>query len=84
MFELDFSYEVNGKKVSLDQFGNEFEKAALMEVKDTIKSKLETVICKEHQQRPKVKIVSSGSDEIKFEITGCCQPLIDDATATLK
>jgi hypothetical protein len=84
MFELDFSFEVNGKKVSPDQFGNEFEKAVLMEITDTIKSKLESVICEEHQQRPKIKIVGSGSDEIQFEINGCCQKLIDDATAKLK
>ncbi len=84
MFEIDFSYEVNGKKVSLDQFGNELEKAVLMEAKDMIKSKLESVVCKEHQQRPKVKIVASSSDEIDFEINGCCQQLIDDATAKLK
>lgn len=84
MFELDFSYEVNGKKVSPDQFGNKFEKAVLIEITDTIKSKLESVICKEHQQRPKVKIVGSGSDEIKFEINGCCQKLIADTTTKLK
>jgi len=84
MFELDFSYEVNGKKVSPDQFGNELERAVLTEATEMIKTKLESVACKDHQQRPKVKIVSSSSGEINFEIKGCCQQLIDNATAKLK
>ncbi len=84
MLDLDITYEINGKKVNPKRLGNELEKVVLAEAANNIKKKLESVICAEHKQRPTVKIIGKNVNDLKCEVEGCCQQLIDDATAKLR
>jgi len=77
---VNISFEVGGRKVSSDQFGAALEKAALEQIADSIKKKLSSVRCNEHGERPSVKIKGNGLSDLKFEVCGCCQGLIDQAT----
>lgn len=80
---VNISFEVGGRKVSSDQFGDALEKEALKQITDSIKKKLSSVRCKEHGERPSVKIKGKGLSDLKFEVCGCCQDLIDQATKKL-
>ena len=84
MFDIDICFEINGKKVDLDHFGDELEIAVLNEMASNVKEKLKSVVCKTHNERPIVKIIGANGGELSWEIGGCCQQLINDATAKLK
>jgi len=59
MLVIDLLCEVDGQIFKPDRFDNEFKRTILAETKELLKSKLETVICKEHQQRLLVEIVGT-------------------------
>ena len=81
---ISIEYKINGKKVRPEHFGNELEKAVLAQADDEIKKRLSSVVCKEHNERPTVNVVGNSVSELSYEINGCCQKLIEDATAKLK
>ena len=49
----------------------------------SVAKSLRTVRCSVHGEQPKVKCVGRQADELKFEISGCCEELISQATKTL-
>ena len=81
---IRIEYKINGKKIRPEHFGNEIEKAVLAQASDEIKKRLNSVICREHNERPAVKVIGKSVSELSFEIKGCCQQLIDDATSKLE
>ena len=81
---IDFSFEVGGRKVSLDQFANEIEKAVFQEVKDHVSKALSAVRCPKHGKYPSVVVKGTTLNALHFEISGCCEDLIKRATAQLK
>lgn len=80
---IDVSFEINGRRVRPNQVGDALEKAILQEVADSVAKSLRSVRCSVHGERPKVKCVGRRVDELKFEISGCCDELISLATKKL-
>ena len=81
---IDIKFEINGKRVDPSRVGDAFEKAILQQAIDHVKKALQSVRCKEHGKQPKVVVKGRSLDKLSFEISGCCQLLIDEATARLK
>lgn len=81
---IDVSFEINGRKVNPNQFGDEIEKAIFQEIIDGMKKTLNSVRCSEHGQRPAVKVKGRDFRNLSFEVKGCCQSIIDKATEKLK
>lgn len=81
---IDVSFEINGRKVSPNRVGDALEKAILQEVADNVKKALSSVRCREHGERPRVKVKGRSLDSLSFEVEGCCQELIDAAGKKLK
>jgi hypothetical protein len=48
-----------------------------------IESRLRNIRCSEHHKRPQVRIIGVQKKP-EFQIEGCCQKLIDEATQALK
>jgi hypothetical protein len=65
---------------------NEFEKQAWealsTQIKEYIESKLKDITCEEHHEQPKITVSGSMKEPI-YNISGCCQNLIDKATEAL-
>jgi hypothetical protein len=81
---LEIIFEINGKRVDPDCLGNVLEQAILQSIKDYIQKKLGAIRCPEHGQAPKVICKGKSVKDLSFEVTGCCQKLIDIAKAQLK
>ena len=56
----------------------------LNQFKNSIKTQVGGSICPEHGLHPKVKVKDSNIDKIEFEVSGCCQQLIDIVNAKLR
>ena len=80
---FDISFEINGRKVRPNQLANTLEQAVFKNVADSVAKSLRHVRCPVHHDRPKVKCVGRNIQNLKFEISGCCQDLIDQATRKL-
>ena len=81
---IDVKFMVGGREVSPDRFGNEIEKVTFKLVKEKISKNLSSVRCPEHGQYPKVVVKGNTLKDLKFEVHGCCQKLIDSAKEKLK
>lgn len=81
---IDITYEVGGRKVSPNQFGNELEKAILTEIADNVKKALGSVTCPDHGKSPNVTIKGRDINNLSWEVSGCCQKVIDLATKKLE
>ena len=80
---LGISFEINGRKVRPNQVADVLEKAILQNLSDSISKQLRNVRCAEHGERPKVKCKGRKLDKLTFEISGCCESLIQRATKKL-
>ena len=81
---IDISFKINGRTVNPRNIGDELEKAVLTEVGDSIKKSLRSVSCPVHHKHPKVVIQGRDLSNLSFEISGCCDELIQKATSKLE
>ncbi len=82
MFEL--SFEINGKKVSPDSIGDAIESAALQVFRDSITKTVGSIRCPKHGKRAKVIAKGRNIDSLSFNISGCCDALIESVKKEMK
>jgi hypothetical protein len=81
---LDISFKINGRTVNPRNIRADLEKAVLAEIGDSIKKSLRSVSCSTHNQQHKVVIKGRNLSNLSFEVSGCCEELIQKATSKLK
>ena len=81
---IDVHWEIDGRRVSPSQVGNALEQSIYKQLAESLKKELSSVRCPEHGQRPTVVFKGKRGKELSFEIKGCCEQLIDKATAAVK
>jgi hypothetical protein len=81
MFEI--SFEIGGKKVNPQNIGNALEEAILEQIKKSIINRVGAVSCPEHGTLAKIICKGSDLDKLSFEISGCCDKLINAVKAKL-
>ena len=74
---IEVSFEINGKKVNPDKIGDALEAAALKSIAEQVKDKLRGITCPEHGKSPKVKVKGRNLDSLSFDVSGCCDKLIE-------
>jgi hypothetical protein len=80
----DISFEINGRKVSPSSVGDALEKAVLQGVSDSIKQSVGSLRCPEHGSAPKIVAKGKSVDNLSFQVSGCCQKLIDKVQSKLQ
>jgi (p)ppGpp synthase/HD superfamily hydrolase len=80
---VEVSFEINGKKVRPDQVANELDKAMMNRTAEYVKNKVSSIRCPDHGQQPKIKVKGKNLENLSFEISGCCQTLIEKARKEL-
>lgn len=81
---VDVSFEINGRKVSPNGTGDALEAAIMQSVGDSIKKSVGSVRCPEHGASPKIMCKGRNLSNLSFEVSGCCQKLMDSVKARLK
>ena len=81
---VEISFEINGRKVRPNQIGEALTKAVLGKVQERIKKTVGSARCPEHGSTAKITCKGRSADQLSFEVSGCCQKLIDSVKAKLK
>lgn len=81
---IEVSFEINGRRVNPQNARNELEKAIYKQVEESIKKRVGTARCPEHGTAPKIVCKGHSLDSLSFEVSGCCDKLIDAVKAKLK
>jgi hypothetical protein len=74
---IEISFEINGRKVQPNKIGEELTKAVLSKVAEQVKGKLVSVRCSDHGGSPKIICKGRSIENLSFEVSGCCEKLID-------
>jgi hypothetical protein len=81
---VEISFEINGRKVSPNQIGDALTKAVLGKVQEHIQKTVGSTRCPEHGSTTKIKCKGRSADQLSFDVSGCCQKLIDNVKEKLK
>lgn len=81
---IDISFEINGRKVSPRNVGDTLESAMLQSIQDSISKAVGSARCPEHGHKPKIKVKGRNLDSLKFEVSGCCDSLIEQVKRKLE
>jgi hypothetical protein len=74
----------SSKKAGNPQFSKEDGKIVLTQFTDSIKKQVGGSICPEHGLHPTVKVKGSNFNKVEFEVSGCCQQVLDIVNKRLK
>ena len=80
---LDISFEINGKKVNPNNVKNALDSAILSQVAESVKKSVGNLRCAEHGQSPKIKVKGHNLDNLSFDISGCCNDLIETVSCKI-
>lgn len=83
MVKVEVRFEINGRKVSPDNWRNAVERALLEQLREQIQAKLRGLRCTKHNQQPHVTVAGASLNQLEFQVHGCCQELIDRAAEAL-
>ena len=81
---VEISFEINGRKVNPNQVGDALTKVVLGQVQEHVKRVVGSARCPEHGSAAKITCKGHLADQLTFEVSGCCQKLIDGVKAKLK
>ena len=56
----------------------------LKHIRDVIENSLASVHCPKHNREPAVKVLGPSIDNLTYEISGCCQDLIEKTRENIK
>jgi hypothetical protein len=80
---ISIKYEIDGRQVGKQQFFDGLEGQMRKIALDTVIEQVSEVTCAEHGQRAEVSQVTQTSDGFSFQLTGCCDDLVERAEANV-
>lgn len=75
---LNISCVINGRKVSTNNMANALESAMLAEIIESVRNTVGSISCKEHGESPSITIKGHNLHNLNFEVSGCCENLIEE------
>jgi len=73
-----------GPPTNIDGIESTLERVLCRAATYRVQRRLGDLVCQDHQQRPRVIASGPSADHLNFSVAGCCQALVDAATAKLR
>lgn len=84
MFGIDIKFKVDGREIPVENVQDELMKQVFLLVRKNICEALQSVRCPVHGQAPTVTVEGSSLDDLIFQISGCCEKLIEETKEKLR
>lgn len=81
---IEVSFEINGRRVSPNSVGDALEAVVLQNLQKHVIETVGTVRCNTHGQSPKITVKGKDLEHLSFEVTGCCDSVIEQVKSKLK
>lgn len=81
---IEINFKINGRKVNPKNMKDVFEAAALDSIDQSIKKSVGNIRCSEHGQSPKIQVIGRSIDNLSFNVSGCCESLIEKVSDKFK
>ncbi len=74
---IDVLFEINGWRVNPDSLGHVLGKSVLRTIRTSMRRRLHSVRCPDHGSAPTIVVRGPRLGDLSWEVTGCCQKLIE-------
>jgi hypothetical protein len=81
---FDITFVIGGRSTAIEAIGDAMDRVLCRAASHRTERRLRDVLCPSHQQRPRIIASGASAERLTFSVEGCCQPLIDTATAALQ
>jgi len=81
---VDISFEIKGEAVEPHDMKDVLDVMFLEHLYHEICNRFGTLRCEKHGLEPKVKVKGQSLDDLNYEVTGCCNELINEARKKIK
>lgn len=81
---VDFTYTLGGRKVSRDQFFEGLEGEIRKTASENVTREVQRVRCPKHGREARVTEVRQTRDGFRFEVSGCCDELVERAKRAIR
>ncbi len=81
MVEVEFV--IRGQKITPDETQNHLERSIMIEVERSLRQRVGSLRCPEHDAAPKITASGTSAEELEFNLSGCCQRLVDQTVEAL-
>jgi hypothetical protein len=80
---VDISFKIKGKRVQPDNMTDVLDIIFLKFVGEKINDSVALIRCNKHGREPSVLVKGQDLDNLEYEVSGCCEDLINKAKKTL-
>ncbi len=81
---IDISFEINGRKVNPNIVADAFERAVLEGKTTSINDSVGSLRCSMHGSSPRITCKGRNLNNLSFEVSGCCQQLMNTVRTRLQ
>lgn len=81
---VEVVFVLRGRTVAIDDVEDERERAALREIRRSIRERVGGLRCPEHDAAPRVTATGSRVDALEFDLAGCCSKMLEMTAACFR
>ena len=81
---IEIVFVLRGVEIDVDDVEDVRERAVLKQIERSIRSRVGGLSCPEHGANPRLTATGSRADSLEFELSGCCEDLMQRTTASLE
>lgn len=81
---VEVVFVLRGRTVAIDDVEDARERAALREIRRSIRDRIGGLCCPEHHAAPRVTATGSRVDALEFDLSGCCTKMLEMTAACFR
>ena len=80
---IEIVFVLRGRTVNLNEVDDVRERAVLEQIERSIVDRVGALHCPEHDAFPKLTATGNRADDLEFDLSGCCQDLLEKTATCL-
>lgn len=80
---IEIVFVLRGNQIAPDDVEDARERAVLKQIEQSIRDRVGGLRCATHGASPRLTATGPRADALDFELAGCCDELMQQATASL-
>ena len=81
---VDISFEIKGITVTPAEMKDVLDVMFMEHLHDEISNRIGSMRCQKHGLEPRVTVKGQSLDDLIYEVTGCCDDLVNEARKKIK
>ena len=80
----DISFEIKGQLIEPDSMPDILDILYLKHIREKLENSTDAIRCRKHAAKPAIKVKGDSLETLRYEVTGCCEDLIEETRKKIK